>query len=109
MPVVGAGGWPSDLLAAIGLALAAAACLGWLFRIIAARPPKVAPAPSLDARLAALDGLTDDAQRFGLYALIKRHAPQAAAEFQGALYDPALPFDATRARALILGREAPDA
>lgn len=106
MPEAGAGGWIADMFAAAGLALLLALIVASLLGALATRRRRSGRSePSLKDRFEDATGLAPDAARLEVYRLVKSHAPSKAKEFEGALFDPKLPFDFEEAEAAVFGRD----
>lgn len=87
LPAEAAGGAMADIAVAIGAGALAALLVVTVLRALS-RDRSASPPPRLADRLAALDGLGEEARRVALLHILKERAPERLAALRGDLYRP---------------------
>ncbi|MCP4070881.1 MAG: hypothetical protein GY742_03965 [Hyphomicrobiales bacterium] len=87
LPSEAAGGLASEILAALGIGLLLAVCIGLLAPLVTKRKSKI-PLPGLPDRIEALKLLPDEGRAIALLHLLKENNPEAAAGFCRNIYSP---------------------
>ncbi|MHA6345994.1 hypothetical protein [Roseivivax sp. CAU 1761] len=87
LPVTGGAELAADLCAAFALGLLAALALGLLLRAVTRRAPRRAET-GIEADLARLAALPDEARRLALLHLLRGRAPERVRTLGPALYRP---------------------
>jgi len=85
LPDAAAGGLLAEILAALGVGLLLAFCVGMIVRLVSRRrsAPRLA---TLAERIVALEDLPEPERALGLLHILKERDPQAAAQYGSAIY-----------------------